>query len=199
MQKSVSVLVAMLVLSGCATQDFVRESVAPVQNDVKALQTRAQGQEAGLKALDGRIGGVEQRVNALQQEAAARAAAAGKGEGKFLMSTVLTDDKVKFAHGKAQLTQEGAAELDQLMAALKSQDQVVFVEIQGHTDATGSDAVNQRLGQERAEAVRQYLARAGMPVPRMSTISYGESAPIADNKSAEGRSRNRRVHLVVLK
>lgn len=192
-------LIAACLLSGCATQDFVRETVAPVEGQVKDLQQRVGSNETGLKALDGRLKGSEERINALQQEAAARAAAAGKAQGQFLMSTVLTDDRIKFAHGRAELSAQAGTELDQLLAKLKADNQPVFLEIQGHTDASGSEALNQRLGQARADAVRQYLASKGMPLHRMATISYGESAPLADNASREGRSLNRRVHLVVLK
>jgi outer membrane protein OmpA-like peptidoglycan-associated protein len=58
--------------------------------------------------------------------------------------------------------------------------------------------VNYRLGEERAEAVRRYLNKAGIALNRMSTISYGEDEPVAPNKSKEGRSKNRRVVVIVL-
>lgn len=188
-------------LSACATQEFVKETVAPVQTSVDSLGTRVQAHDDGLKAMDGRLQGSEGRIQALEQEAAARAQAAAnlpKPPG-LLMSTVLTDDKIKFSSGRAQLTEQAGRELDQLVAKLKADDQPVFVEIQGHTDATGSDAINQQLGLKRAEAVRLYLARAGLPLARMSTISYGESAPLADNGTREGRSMNRRVQLIVMR
>ncbi len=189
-----------LALTGCATQDFVRETVAPVQTRVQDLDQRVQAQDAGLKALDGRVKGNEERMLALHQEALARATEAGKlREGKFLMSTVLADDRVKFAFGKAQLSDAAKSELDQLLAKLKADNQPVFLEIQGHTDSVGGRELNQRLGQARADAVRQHLAQSGMPLHRMATISYGDAAPMADNRSADGRSQNRRVHLVVLK
>lgn len=198
---SLFVASSVVLLSGCATQDFVRESVAPVQTRVDNLGTRVQANDEGLKALDGRLQGSEARIQALQQEAAARAQAAAnlpKPPG-LLMSTVLTDDKIKFSSGRAQLTGEAGRELDQLVARLKADNQPVFVEIQGHTDATGSEAVNQQLGLQRAEAVRLHLARAGLPLVRMATISYGESAPLADNTTREGRSTNRRVQLIVMR
>lgn len=195
-----TVLLSALALGGCATQDFVRETVAPVQTKVDGLQQRVQANDEGLKALGTRIKLGEDRVQALQQEAQARAAAAGKvREPGFMLSTLLTDDKIKFTHGRAQLSAEAGTELDQLLAKLKADNVPAFVEIQGHTDASGSEALNQRLGLQRAEAVRQHLARAGMPLHRVATISYGESAPIADNRSAEGRSLNRRVQVVVLR
>ena len=190
-----------LLLSACATKDFVRETVAPVQTSVDGLGTRVQAHDEGLKALDGRLTGSEARIAALQQEAAARAQAAANlpAPPGLLMSTLLTDDKIKFSSGRAQLTAQAGQELDQLVAKLKADNQPVFIEIQGHTDATGSDALNEQLGLKRAEAVRLYLARAGLPLARMSTISYGETAPLADNNSREGRSTNRRVQLIVMR
>jgi len=190
-----------MLLSACATQDFVREAVAPVQTSVDGLGARVQAHDDGLKALDGRLQGSEARIQALQQEAAARAQAANnlpKPPG-LLMSTLLTDDKIKFSSGRAELTTQAGQELDQLVAKLKADNQPVFIEIQGHTDATGSDAVNQQLGLQRAEAVRLHLSRAGLPLARMATISYGKSAPLADNATREGRSLNRRVQLIVMR
>jgi len=74
-----------------------------------------------------------------------------------------------------------------------------FVEIQGHTDDTGSSRYNEDLGQRRADSVRRYLSRQfALPLNRMSTISYGDTLPVASNKTKAGRSQNRRVVLVVL-
>lgn len=194
-------------LAGCATQDFVRSTVAPVESRVSTLATRTDGNEAAVRALDGRVKGTEDRLNALaanmqqtQADALARANAAGKlTEGRFLMQTVLTDDKIKFASGRALLTSAATADLDQLLAKLKADNAPVYLEIQGHTDTTGPTDLNQRLGLARADAVRQYLASKGMPLHRMATISYGEAMPIADNKTADGRTANRRVQLMVLR
>jgi outer membrane protein OmpA-like peptidoglycan-associated protein len=192
---------SVLLLSACATKDFVKETVAPVQTSVDSLGTRVQAHDDSIKAMDGRLQGSESRIQALQEEAAARALAAKNlpAPPGLLMSTVLSDDRIKFSSGRAQLTEQGGQELDQLVAKLKADNQPVFIEIQGHTDSTGSDAVNQQLGLKRAEAVRMYLAKAGLPLARMATISYGESAPLADNHTREGRSANRRVQLVVMR
>ncbi|MCF8205558.1 MAG: OmpA family protein [Methylotenera sp.] len=190
-----------LLLSACATKDFVKETVAPVQSSVDSLGTRVQANDDGLKALGGRVQGSETRIQALEREAAERAQAAKNlpAPPGLLMSTVLTDDKIKFTSGRAELTDAAGRELDQLVAKLKADNQPVYIEIQGHTDNTGSHAYNQQLGLQRAEAVRLYLARAGVPLPRMSTISYGETAPLVENNSRDGRSTNRRVQLVVMK
>lgn len=199
-----SVLIAAtsaLLLSACATKDFVKETVAPVQSSVDSLGTRVQANDDGLKALGGRVQGSETRIQALEREAAERAQAAKNlpAPPGLLMSTVLTDDKIKFTSGRAELTDAAGRELDQLVAKLKADNQPVYIEIQGHTDNTGSHAYNQQLGLQRAEAVRLYLARAGVPLPRMSTISYGETAPLVENNSRDGRSTNRRVQLVVMR
>lgn len=190
-----------LLLSACATQDFVKETVAPVQTSVDSLGTRVQAHDGSLKTIDGRLQSSEARLQALEKDAALRAqqiANLPKPPG-LLMSTVLTDDKIKFSSGRAQLTEQAGRELDQLVAKLKADNQPVFVEIQGHTDSTGSEAFNQQLGLQRAEAVRLHLARAGLPLARMATISYGASAPLAENNTRDGRSLNRRVQLIVMR
>jgi peptidoglycan-associated lipoprotein len=208
-------LVCVVLLAGCATKDFVLETVAPVQTQASALQQRLDGVQQTMQqgldqnkqehaALAGRVTANDERVQALsralEQEAVARAKAMQSlpEPAKFVMSTVLKDERFKFANGKAELRAEAGAELDRLSAQLKADNKPVFVEIQGHADSTGSPAYNQALGQARAEAVRLHLARAGVPLARMATISYGESAPVAANTSAAGRSQNRRVVVVVM-
>jgi outer membrane protein OmpA-like peptidoglycan-associated protein len=81
---------------------------------------------------------------------------------------------------------------------LKTDNKNVYLEIQGHTDASGPPAVNRRLGEERAEAVRRFLNQQGVALNRMATISYGEDAPVAPNDTRAGRAQNRRVVVVVL-
>lgn len=198
---SLIVASSVVLLSACATKDFVKETVAPVQTSVDGLGTRVQAHDEGLKALDTRLQGSEARIQALQKDAAERAQILNNlpKPPTLLMTTVLTDDKVRFKSGHAELSDEAGRELDQLVAKLKADNQPAYIEIQGHTDATGSDAMNQQLGLKRAEAVRLYLARAGLPLPRMSTISYGESAPLADNNTRDGRSTNRRVQVIVMR
>jgi outer membrane protein OmpA-like peptidoglycan-associated protein len=218
MFRAVPLVWCVVLLAGCATKDFVLETVAPVQTQVGGLQQRADGAQQRvdglqqgldrngqeLAALDGRVKASDERIGALgralEQEALARAKLAQSvpEATKFVMSTVLKDDRIKFANGQAVLRADGGAELDRLTAQLKAENRPVFVEIQGHTDGAGSAAYNQALGLARAEAVRLHLARAGVPLARMATISYGESAPVAANTSAAGRSQNRRVVLVVM-
>jgi outer membrane protein OmpA-like peptidoglycan-associated protein len=104
---------------------------------------------------------------------------------------------VNFTLDSDRLTPESAAVLDRVAASL-DQWPDVRVEIGGHTDAHGSEAYNQRLSQQRAEAVRSYLVGKGVAESRMTAKGYGESRPVADNGTDEGRARNRRVELTRL-
>lgn len=190
---AVGALAIALGLSGCATQKYVDEKVA-------GLESR---HGAALTTQSGRIDGLETRLNEVDQtarDALARAIAAGKlAEGKFLYSVVMTDSSVTFKSGKAALSPEAQTGLATMATQLKTENQNVYLEIQGHTDSVGSAKANDKIGAARAEAVRSYLAKQGVPVSRMSTISYGEDAPVATNDTKAGRAANRRVVVVVLK
>jgi outer membrane protein OmpA-like peptidoglycan-associated protein len=128
-----------------------------------------------------------------------RAEAAGKlAEGKFLYTVALQDDGYKFKTNKYALSDDEKAKLTDLIGKLKSDDKNVYLEIQGYTDATGTADYNMTLGEERADAVRLFLNEQGVALNRMNTISYGETAPVADNKTKAGRAQNRRVNIVVM-
>ena len=174
-------LAAAVATTGCATKGFVRDQVGAVDNKVTAT--------------NGRVDTVDRTAN----EALSRATAAGKlAEGKFLYSVVLSDDSVKFPVKVHELSPEAKSRLDELATKLKTENQNVYLEIQGHTDARGSDDFNDKLGGERAEAVRRYLNQQGIALNRMSTISYGTKDPATTDKSRAARAQNRRVVLVVL-
>ncbi|HWP67620.1 MAG TPA: OmpA family protein [Candidatus Limnocylindria bacterium] len=101
-----------------------------------------------------------------------------------------------FAFDSARLTPEGEAILDQAIATLEKHPQI-NVRIEGHTDSIGSEAYNMKLGQRRADAVESYLVSHGISASRLSTVSYGESRPVASNDTEEGRAQNRRTELIV--
>ena len=112
---------------------------------------------------------------------------------------VLNSDKVKFPFEKAELADASKQALDEFAQQLKTDNKNVYIEIQGHTDSSGDENYNQTLGEHRAEAVQRYLnMEHGIPLHRMSVISYGETAPLTDNDTREHRAENRRVSLVVL-
>ena len=183
-----AVALATVSLGGCATKDYVNEHVAAVDARVTATQGQVDRHEAHLTQLD-----------QTTKDALDRATAAGKlAEGKFLYEMVLSDDSVKFPNDSSKLSPEAQQRLTDFAEKLKTDNRNVYVEIQGHTDARGGDKTNQRLGEERAEAVRLFMNQHGVPLNRMSTISYGKADPVADNKSRSGRAQNRRVVLVVM-
>ncbi|MHB8078101.1 MAG: OmpA family protein [Candidatus Krumholzibacteriia bacterium] len=102
---------------------------------------------------------------------------------------------VNFATNKAELLPESRATLDRVAESLRAYPELM-IEVQGHTDSRGSAGLNRRLSQARAEAVRDYLIANGVAASRLTAKGYGPSMPIADNNTAEGRAKNRRVELV---
>ena len=184
----VALAVAALSLEGCATKGFVREQAGAV--DAKLTSTQSQ-----VNAHDAQLG----KLDKATREALERAQAAGKlAEGKFLYSVVLSDDSVKFPVNRSELSAEGQTRLMDFAQKLKADNRNVYLEIQGHTDSQGPKALNRRLGADRAETVRLFMNQQGVALNRMATISYGPDAPVASNKTPEGRAQNRRVVVVVL-
>ncbi|RAK59882.1 OmpA family protein [Phenylobacterium hankyongense] len=174
-------LLGVVSLGGCATKKYVNEQVGVVSTHVAEHDTK-------LTQLD-----------QTTQDALQRATAAGKlAEGKFVYSMVLSDDSMKFPISKAELSPEATARLDAFVDKLKTDNRNVYVEVQGHTDATGPKDYNYKLGEQRAEAVRRYLNEHGVALNRIATISYGPDAPVAPNTDKAGRQANRRVVLIVL-
>jgi OOP family OmpA-OmpF porin len=102
-----------------------------------------------------------------------------------------------FDFNKAVIKAEGKAKLDDLVGKVKGVNLEVIIAV-GHTDAVGADAYNQALSVKRAEAVKAYLVSKGIEKNRVYTEGKGEKQPVADNKTAEGRSKNRRVEIEVV-
>lgn len=191
---------AMLALvPGCATKKYVS---GEVQKSSTAAEKHISDVESQVEQTQTAVSNHEQRIQELDKstkDALDRASEAGKlAQGKFNYSVVLSDDKAHFPLNRHELSTEAKSELDEFVDHLKSDDKNVYLEIQGHTDATGARDFNMRLGEERAEAVRLYLNQKGVALNRMGTISYGETVPVDSNKTKLGRSKNRRVVIVVL-
>ena len=184
----IAIAVSAFSLGGCATKDYVNEHVAAVDARLQSTQSQVNQHQTRISQLD-----------QTTKEALDRATAAGKlAEGKFLYSMVLSDDSVKFPVDSAKLSREAQERLTAFADKLKEDNRNVYLEIQGHTDARGPTTVNERLGEERAEAVRRFMNQHGVPLNRMATISYGKQDPVADNKTRTGRAQNRRVVMVVM-
>ena len=104
---------------------------------------------------------------------------------------------VFFDFDKAVLKPEGKAKLDELVGKLKAVNLEVIIAI-GHTDTIGTKEYNQKLSVRRAEAVKAYLVSKGIEPNRIYTEGKGLKQPIADNRTAEGRAKNRRVEIEVV-
>ena len=190
-----------LLATGCASKQYVHKELIGLEDRTAARLDEVEGQ---VEANQTTLGEHEAQLGELSKtsrEALERAIAAGKlAEGKFLYETVLTDEEgVRFGFDASDLSDEARSALNLFAGSLSEHGPDVYVEIQGHTDATGSDDYNLDLGRHRAEAVQRYLnLRHAVALHRMSVVSYGESAPVTDNDTRDGRSANRRVVLVVL-
>ena len=188
-------LAAAFAVTGCATEKYVNTHVAAVDEKITNTQSVADQQKARIAEHDAMLA----RLDKTSRDAYERAEAAGKlAEGKFLYNVTLQDDGYKFKLNKYALSDEEKAKLMDFVSKLKSDNRNVYIEIQGHTDSTGTADYNETLGEERAEAVRLFLNQQGVALNRMNTISYGETAPVADNKTKAGRAQNRRVNIVVM-
>ena len=186
-------------LTACATKKYVGEEVgkssAATEKRINDVESQVEATQTKVKAHDTQIAELDKAT----RQALERAQEAGKlAEGKFVYSLVLSDDAAKFPVNKYELSDEAKQALNAFAERLKSENRNVYLEIQGHTDARGSQDYNMKLGSERAEAVRRYLNKQGVALNRMSTISYGASEPVESNKTKEGRSKNRRVVVIVL-
>lgn len=106
-------------------------------------------------------------------------------------------DNVYFDFGKFTLRPESFKELDELVSYMKWKENEK-IEIVGHTDNVGNDSDNQKLSQQRAEAIRQYLIKKGINTTRVMAKGYGATIPVADNATEEGRQKNRRTEVKIL-
>lgn len=215
-------LVALLV-PACATKGFVRSEVGQVNDKVTSLGTSLEETQQRVGAAEARIGEVDGKAAAAEktaqqarqtadsaattgkqaldvgQQASARAEAVEASARKLVLEAVLTDDQTKFGFGAAELSPAAKAAIDDIMSKVTAQKAALWVEIQGYTDSTGPAEYNERLGLERAEAVKRYLyEQHKMPLHKMNAISFGERQPIAENRTRDGRARNRRVVIRVL-
>jgi|GEM_PF-161494 len=181
----------------------VEQNVAMLVGQQQGSTARQDDSDKRLTGLGERLGKVELElatISSTAREALDRAVASGKlAEGKFVEETVLSEE-IAFEFEKWELSTEAKTALTTLADRLKATDKRVFIEIQGYTDNSGSTTANLNLSRLRAEVVRDYLhVAAGVPMHRMAVAAYGELNPVADNKTREGRGKNRRVVLVVLK
>jgi peptidoglycan-associated lipoprotein len=210
-------------LGACATKTFVRNGVKGVNDKVDTLGRSVEETQERTRKNEGAIGAIDQKTQAAQNSADQAREAAGdadaeakaararanevgtkaddfdRSQRRLVYTVVLSEDEGQFKSGKALLPDDAKAKLDELVTKLKADPSGAFFEIEGHTDALGSKAMNEKIGLDRAEAVKRYLfEQHQIPLHRMNVISYGMDKPVASNKTRDGRAQNRRVVIRVL-
>ena len=203
----VPLLAAGLAVAGCAKKSYVHREVGEVNQKVDAVSAEVEKTQERVRQNEVEIAKVDKDSRAGIAAANASASAAmGKAteaeqaaKGKLIYSLTLSNDKVQFSSSKSELSDEAKALIDDTLGPLVQKNAGVWFEVEGHTDATGDESYNVLLGEERAMAVRDYLAKThSIALSRLEVISYGENEPVADNKTSEGRAQNRRVVIRVL-
>ncbi|HVO95681.1 MAG TPA: OmpA family protein [Terriglobales bacterium] len=202
----VGVVSSMLFAQGClATRDWVKEQMDPLagrvsetesrlgktESDIGSLGTRVSGVEGKLGQFEGRLGQVDAKA-----DKALNAIANLRLERKLVIDM---KEGANFGFNSANLPAQAQHEIDSFLSDLKSDgtDGVVFM-VAGHTDNAGPEDYNYELGKRRADAVSRYLITKKSVDPlRVVSVSYGESAPAADNSSPQGRAKNRRVEILI--
>lgn len=204
-------VVALLLAPGCVSKKQYRSTteatdakISSVEGGVEANERRIgdlkSETDSRLAALDGKATKATEVGNTALHKAEAAATEAEKAaRGRLIWSVTLTNDDVKFSFGNSNIPENAAKTLNDLAEKIKSYGKAVYVEIEGHTDNVGDEGYNKTLGEKRASAVRDFLTKnGGIPLHAMNVISYGESKPVADNSTSDGRAKNRRVVVRVL-
>lgn len=206
---TVTTLAAAMALTGCANMSETQQDTAKGAGIGAAAgavlgaimgnrDTAAKGAVIGGAA--GALGGYVWSKKMQDQKAAMEQATAGTGVGV----TQTTDNRLKldipsdisFDTGRSAVKPQLANVLNQFATTLNSNPGTAITII-GHTDSSGSDSINNPLSLDRANSTRDYLIARGVAVARLKTEGRGSSEPVADNSTAEGRSKNRRVEIFV--
>jgi len=199
-----------LAAAGCAKKSYVQREVSEVNKKVDAVsqevektQQRVQQNEVRIDQVDkmaqAGMGEAKEAKSSAQQAMSKAEEAEKTAKGKIIYQVTLSNDKVRFPVNKALISDEAKAMIDEAVTPLVKENRGVYFEIEGHTDSTGTAEYNHRLGQERAMAVRDYIAKKfGVALNRLNVISYGKEKPVVDNKTRENRAQNRRVVIRIL-
>lgn len=199
---------------GCATKKYVRNETTPIINNVNELDDQTAKNSRDIRDVDTRAQSGIAQVNTKAAAADQKALAAGQSADQAnqnathaanrvtsLAGTVENLDNYKsvneatvlFGFDKAELTRKDKQELDEFAQQLQSQKHYI-VQVEGYTDSTGPADYNYQLSQRRADAVIHYLAtKYNVPAHKIFLIGLGKDNPVAQNTSASGRAKNRRV------
>ena len=209
-------IIAIGTTTACATKKFVRTEVQAVgqrvetlsqslestqeatrQNSAQIKQVDAKADQVGIWAKEAQTSAAN--ANTAAVAAGAKADAIDVASKRLVYEVVISEDQGGFKFGSAQLPEAVQTRIDQMVADLKGNPRGNFVEIEGHTDSSGDKLINQRIGEERADAVKRYIYEAHqVPLHKINVISWGEDKPVSPNNTREGRAQNRRVVIRIL-
>ena len=180
-----------------ADKAALKEQITEARGRITSLEETLREEQAAAEAA--LVASQQETVKALGDLKAlyTRYSALGGRESDRGMLLSLADDELRFASGMAVLPTGELPSLDRI-AALLTEYPRLTARIEGHTDNAGPDEINQTLSQARADAVVQALVDRGVAAERLSAEGVGESRPIADNATADGRRQNRRVEVYVI-
>jgi outer membrane protein OmpA-like peptidoglycan-associated protein len=194
------------------TQERTRRNegrITEVDTRVTQVDQKAAAADQKATAADQRAAAAGQSAQLASTRAGEAATAASTAQSRadevdkfakrMVFEVVLSEDQGNFKFGKTDLPDAAKARLDEMVTAMRSDPKGAYFEIEGHTDNVGETAINDRIGLERAEAVKRYLyEQHQVPLHKMNVISYGETKPVAPNNNRDGRAQNRRVVIKVL-
>ena len=204
---------ALAASTACASRGDVRTAAAAAAARIETLaaaveeaQERTADNEDRIDDVDRQIQQVAQMGQQLMETATGAAQAVNaridrieQAANRLIFEVTLNEAHGDFVSNSADLPEGVRARIDELVARIKVEHRNVYLEIEGHTDSTGSEPHNLRLGLERAEAVKMYLYDMHkVPLHKMNVLSFGETWPAAPNDTPEGRAQNRRVVIRVL-
>jgi len=208
---ALSVLVAALTLGGCAsTQQTIQDNpntaagvgIGAVGGALIGSAVAGSGRRTEAAVIGAVVGGLagglignrmdEQERALRQQMANTNVDVERRGDNIVLVFP----DNITFATGSSQVKPEFRSALDTVAQSLQQYPDT-RIQVAGFTDNVGSPSSNQRLSEDRAFRVRDYLSTRGVSVQRMSVVGYGASRPIASNDTASGRAQNRRVEITI--
>jgi OmpA-OmpF porin, OOP family len=158
------------------------QAAQTAQNAAQTADRKADTANQGVQQADNRINTLESRIASINDN--------------YTQSETQT---VTFPVNSSTLSSEAKSTLDRIANDLSGQRTGFMLELQGYTDATGTEQYNIGLSQRRAESVERYLVSKNVPLFRVSIVGLGKDSPIADNKTSTGRAQNRRVEVRVLK
>ncbi len=203
----------MIFSAGCSSKNYVRQQSQPIidktnqlddltaknNRDIRDVDARAQ---QGIQGVNTKAGEADQKAqaargradeaNTLAEQANNRANVLANQVANLDNYRPVLETSVHFAFNKADLTSKAKAALDQLVAEIPNTKGYLVV-VEGDTDSVGPAAYNYKLSERRADAVVQYLSSKSVPAHKIYIIGLGKDKYVADNKTSQGRAKNRRV------